>query len=45
MSNINQYEYEKKLRESLARDVDRFVKMFKNKKDAEVAKKIIKGQA
>ena len=45
MSNINQYEYEQKLRESLVKDVDRFVSMFKNKKDIEVAKKIIKGQA
>ena len=45
MSNINQYEYEQKLRESLVKDVDRFVAMFKNKKDIEVAKKIIKGQA
>lgn len=45
MTNINQYEYEKKLRESLAKDVDRFVKMFKNKKDIEIAKKIIRGQA
>ena len=45
MTNINQYEYEQKLRESLAKDVDRFVKMFKNKKDIEIAKKIIRGQA
>lgn len=45
MNKINQYEYEQKLKESLAKDVERFSAMFKNKKDIEIAKKIIRGQA
>lgn len=45
MNKINQYEYEQKLKESLAKDVDRFKSLFKNKKDIEIAKKIIRGQA
>lgn len=44
-NKINQYEFEQHLKESLAKDVERFSSMFKNKKDVEVAKKIIRGQA
>lgn len=45
MNKINQYEFEQHLKESLAKDVDRFKSLFKNKKDIEIAKKIIRGQA
>jgi len=43
--NSHDYKIEQAIKESLAKDVDRFAKMFKNKKDMELAKKIIKGQA
>jgi hypothetical protein len=39
------YQFEQHLKESLAQDVDRFKDLFKNKKDVEVAKRIIRGQA
>lgn len=39
------YQFEQHLKESLAEDIDRFRDMFKNKKDIEIAKKIIRGQA
>jgi len=42
---INKHEYALALKESLAKDVDRFKSLFKNKKDIEIAKKIIRGQA
>lgn len=43
--DFNKHEYAMAMKESLAKDVDRFKNLFKNKKDIEIAKKIIRGQA
>jgi len=43
--NKGSYQFEQHLKESIAKDIDRFKELFKNKKDIEIAKKIIRGQA
>jgi hypothetical protein len=43
--NKGSYQFEQHLKESIASDIDRFKDLFKNKKDIEIAKRIIRGQA
>ena len=43
--NKGSYQFEKHLKESIASDIDRFKDFFKNKKDIEIARRIIRAQA